>query len=64
MHTICVKDFNRDEKLAKLVYKKVKYLIEKGIDVSLTNNDGKTAMDLAITDSFKDKIVTLLINSK
>lgn len=64
LHTICEKDLNHDQNLAKLVYKKVKFLVEKGINVSLTNNNGKTAMDLALTDNLKDKIVTLLINSK
>ena len=64
LHTVCNYNLNHDQNKAKELYKKVKFLLTTSLDSDATNNDDKTALQLALTDNLKDKIVTLLLNSK
>lgn len=64
LHKVCAFDVNFDQEMAKDTYRKVKLLIQKGIDINLTNNQDQTAMMLASTDNLKAKTVELLLTNK
>ena len=64
LHYLCSFDINYDELKAKELYKKVKYLLSKNVDVEVTNHEDKTPMQLALIDNLKEKIVALILNSK
>lgn len=64
LHKVCAFDVNFDHEMAKDTYRKVKLLIQKGIDINLTNNQDQTAMMLASTDNLKAKTVELLLTNK
>lgn len=64
LHLVCNYNLYYDQNKAKELYKKVKFLLSKDIDINATNNEDKTALELALTDNLKDKIVTLLLKSK
>ncbi|WP_316779613.1 ankyrin repeat domain-containing protein [Pedobacter antarcticus] len=64
LHKVCAFDVNFDLEMAKDTYRKVKLLIQKGIDINLTNNQDQTAMMLASTDNLKAKTVELLLTNK
>lgn len=64
LHKACAFDVNFDHEVAKDTYRKVKLLIQKGIDINLTNNQDQTAMMLASTDNLKAKTVELLLTNK
>ncbi|HPZ87668.1 MAG TPA: hypothetical protein PLQ32_06170 [Flavihumibacter sp.] len=64
LHKVCSIDCNYSQETAKALYKKSKLLLEKGADVSLTNNKDETATDLAMKDNLKAKLVELLLNAK
>lgn len=62
LHQVCGYNINFQAEDAVQVYKKAKFLIEKGADASIRNNEDKTALDLAVTDNLKEKTVKLLLN--
>lgn len=64
LHKVAAIDCNYSQETAKNLYKKSKLLLEKGADVSLTNNKDETAMDLAVKDNLKGKLVELLLHAK
>lgn len=64
LHILCSIDSNYEQSKAKETYKKVKLLLEKGADVSITNNKDETAQDLAMKDNLKTKTVELLLTAK
>ncbi len=64
LHKVCKKDILYDKQKAKEQYIKARALIKAGADVHLQNNEGKTAKELASTDSLKFKIVELLLKSE
>jgi len=61
LHKVCAYNVNYEERKAKDLYRKVKKLIKMGADVSLTNTQDKTAIDLASDDNLKQKAVALLL---
>lgn len=61
LHKVCAIDLNFDANKAKDLYRKVKFLLEKGADASRTNNNDKTAVILASDDNLKEKTVALLL---
>ncbi len=63
LHKICAIDVNFEVHKAKDIYRKVKALIKLGADISLTNNQDKTAMMLASNDNLKEKTVALLLKN-
>jgi uncharacterized protein len=64
LHKVCSFDSNYDENKAKETYRKVKFLIENGADVSLTNDKDQTALILASEDNLKTKTIELLLKNK
>ncbi|MFT4023233.1 MAG: hypothetical protein QM664_05550 [Flavihumibacter sp.] len=64
LHKVAAIDCNYSQDTAKALYKKAKLLLEKGADVSLTNNKDETAMDLAMKDNLKGKLAELLLHAK
>lgn len=64
LHKLAAIDCNYSQETAKNLYKKSKLLIEKGANVSLTNNNDETAMDLAAKDNLKGKLVELLLHAR
>ncbi|MEO8473521.1 MAG: ankyrin repeat domain-containing protein [Chryseolinea sp.] len=64
LHKICKVDSYHSHDNAKNTYRKVKFLLEKGADPSITNNRDETAMMLSATDNLKAKTVELLLSLK
>jgi len=63
LHKVCAYNVNYEADKAKETYRKVKLLIENGADVSLTNDQDKTALMLASDDNLKIKTVELLMKN-
>jgi len=61
MHKVCAYNVNDDHDKAKETYRKVKLLLEKGADFTLTNDQDQTALMLASNDNYKIKTVELLM---
>ncbi|MBC6112417.1 ankyrin repeat domain-containing protein [Pedobacter fastidiosus] len=61
LHKVCAYNVNYEADKAKETYRKVKLLIENGADISLTNDQDKTALMLASDDNLKIKTVELLM---
>lgn len=61
LHKVCGLNVNYEQDKAKEIYKKVKLLLAAGADKSLTNDQDKTAADLAGDDNLKSKTVELLL---
>lgn len=61
LHKVCAYNVNYEAEKAKETYRKVKLLIENGSDISLTNDQDKTALMLASDDNLKIKTVELLM---
>ncbi|NIG55461.1 ankyrin repeat domain-containing protein [Chitinophaga sp. Cy-1792] len=64
LHKVCAFNVNYQQEDAKQLYKKVKLLLEKGADANITNDQDKSAMDLAAQDNLKAKAVELLLKHK
>lgn len=64
LHKLCARDCNHSQEAAKLIYKKVKLLLEMGADPSITNGKEETAFTLASADNLKTKTVELLLKAK
>lgn len=61
LHKVCAFNVNYDANQAKETYRKVKLLLENGSDLSITNDEDKTALMLASDDNLKIKTVELLM---
>jgi ankyrin repeat protein len=61
LHKVCAFNVNYDKEAAKDTYRKVKLLIEKGADASISNSKEETAMMLASDDNLKTKTVEILL---
>ncbi|MCZ4221948.1 ankyrin repeat domain-containing protein [Pedobacter rhodius] len=61
LHKVCAFNVNYEAEKAKEIYRKVKLLIENGADISITNDQDKTALMLASDDNLKIKTVELLM---
>lgn len=61
LHKVCAYTVNDDHDKAKETYRKVKLLLEKGADFTLTNDQDQTALVLASDDNYKIKTVELLM---
>jgi hypothetical protein len=61
LHKVCQVDLNYDENKARDLYKKVKYLVDKGVDPQLENTADKKAVDYAMDDNIKVKTVEWLL---
>lgn len=61
LHKVCQVDLNYDENKARDLYKKVKYLVGKGVDPQLENTKDKKAVDYAMEDNLKVKTVEWLL---
>jgi len=61
LHQVCAYPVNDDYDKAKETYRKVKLLLEKGADASITNDMDQTALMLASDDNYKAKTVELLM---
>jgi len=64
LHKVCAYNTNYEQNVAKEIYRKVKMLLDAGADVSITNTEDKTAMDIAATDNLKTKTVEILLAAK
>ncbi|MDO7742560.1 MAG: ankyrin repeat domain-containing protein, partial [Pedobacter sp.] len=60
---VCAFNVNYDQNVAKETYRKVKFLLENGADISLTNTKDQTALMLASDDNLKTKTVQLLLSN-
>ena len=63
LHKVCAFNVNYDQNVAKETYRKVKFLLENGADISLTNTKDQTALMLASDDNLKTKTVQLLLSN-
>lgn len=61
LHKVCQVDLNYDENKARDLYKKVKYLVGKGVDPQIENTKDKKAVDYAMEDNLKVKTVEWLL---
>lgn len=61
LHKVCAFNVNYDANQAKETYRKVKLLLENGADLSITNDEDKTALMFASDDNLKIKTVELLM---
>lgn len=61
LHKVCAYNVNFEAEKAKETYRKVKLLLEHGADVTIHNDQDKTAVDLASDDNLKIKTVELLM---
>lgn len=61
LHKVCAFNINYDANQAKETYRKVKLLVENGADISISNDEDKTALMLASDDNLKIKTVELLM---
>lgn len=61
LHQVCAYNVNFEAEKAKETYRKVKLLLEHGADVTIHNDQDKTAQDLASDDNLKIKTVELLM---
>jgi len=60
---VCKIDANHEESVAKDLYRKVKYLLKAGADPGIEDRFDKKAVDYAMTDNTKTKIVEALIEN-
>lgn len=63
LHKVCAFPLHHDQNKAKELYKIVKLLLGKGADASIRNTEDKTAMELAMDDNLKDKVVAILLKN-
>ncbi|OMQ12437.1 ankyrin repeat domain-containing protein [[Flexibacter] sp. ATCC 35103] len=63
LHKVCAYNVNYDAEMAKETYRKVKLLLDQGVDISITNDKDETALMLASGDNLKIKTVELLMKS-
>lgn len=61
LHKVCQVNINYDESKARDLYKKVKYLVDKGVDPRIENSSDKKAVDYAMEDNLKIKTVEWLL---
>lgn len=61
LHKVCAYNVNYDAEMAKETYRKVKLLLDRGADISITNDKDETALILASGDNLKIKTVELLM---
>ncbi|MEH6307027.1 ankyrin repeat domain-containing protein [Olivibacter sp. CPCC 100613] len=61
LHKVCMLDLNYDEPKAKELYRKVKFLLQQGVDSQVENTADKKAVDYAMGDNLKAKTVELLL---
>lgn len=61
LHKVCMFNLNYDEPKAKELYRKVKFLLQQGLDAKLENIADKKAVDYAMGDNLKSKTVELLL---
>lgn len=62
LHKACMVALNHDEQKAKDLYRKVKYLLKKGVDPGIENLEDKKAVDYTMTDNLKVKSLELLLS--
>ena len=58
---VCKQDSNYEETKAKQTYRKVKMLLKHGADPTVENTEDKKAVDYAMEDQLKTKVVELLM---
>ncbi len=58
---VCMYDCNHEESVAKEIYRKVKLLLKNGADANIENRFDKKAVDYAMLDQLKTKIVETLL---
>ena len=63
LHKVCAQNVNYEAEKAKEMYRKVKLLIEHGVDIAATNDKDQTALMLASDDNLKIKTVELLMKN-
>lgn len=63
LHKVCAYNVNYDAEMAKETYRKVKLLLDQGVDISITNDKDETALMLASGDNLKIKTVELLMKN-
>lgn len=61
LHKVCATEVLQDRERIKILYKKVKMLLEAGAQVDITNTKNETAIMIAQQDDFKIKTVELLM---
>ncbi|GAA4786611.1 hypothetical protein GCM10023231_13330 [Olivibacter ginsenosidimutans] len=61
LHKVCQVELNYDENKARDLYRKVKYLIQQGINPQIENTEDKKAVDYAMADNLKVKTVEWLL---
>lgn len=63
LHKVAAFNIYGDKEKAKDTYRKVKLLMEKGVDVTLSNSQDQTALALASDDNLKIKTVEILLTA-
>lgn len=61
LHKVCQVELNYDENKARDLYRKVKYLVNQGLDPHVENTADKKAIDYAMADNLKVKTVEWLL---
>ena len=61
LHQVCMFDINFDEKEAKELYRKVKFLLKQGANPSLKNDVDKSPIDYAQEDNLKAKALQIML---
>ncbi|MEA1785636.1 ankyrin repeat domain-containing protein [Arenibacter sp. GZD96] len=61
LHKLCAVNLNFDAEKARELYKKVKFVLEKGADATIRNSQDKLPHELAMDDNLKEKIASLLL---
>lgn len=61
LHQVCKFDINYEEKKAKELYRKVKFLLKKGANPNLKNDEDKSPIDYAQEDNLKAKALQIML---
>ena len=61
LHNVCQEEINFDQKKAKELYKKVKFLLKNGANPLLKNDQDKSPIDYAQEDNLKVKALQIML---
>jgi len=61
LHQVCMFDLNYEEKKAKELYRKVKFLLKQGANPNLKNDEDQSPIDYAQEDNLKAKALQIML---
>ncbi len=61
LHQVCMFDINYEEKKAKELYRKVKFLLKQGANPNLKNDEDKSPIDYVQEDNLKAKALQIML---